>query len=123
MPSTTNAPVFLCKLEDLEKTGAYNAIISHQGERFDLMVARDESGTVRAYHNVCPHIQTPLETFPHEFLDKKDPSIIICSTHGARFRLSDGECLSGPCVGQSLTTVAVTLRQDEIFMLPGQPAA
>ncbi len=122
MPSPTSEPVFLCKLDDLEKTGAYNVIVTHQGERFDLMVARDESETVRAYHNVCPHIQTPLETFPHEFLDKSDPDIIICSTHGARFRLSDGKCLSGPCVGQSLTMVTVTLRQEEIFMLPGQPA-
>lgn len=113
-------PVFLCNVRDLQATGAHNAIVEHQGVRLDLVITADGAGIVRAYHNICPHIQTPLETFPHEFLDRSDPSLLICSTHGARFRVADGKCISGPCIGQSLSPVEVTMRQDEIFLIPVQ---
>lgn len=118
MPNPKSAPILLCKLADLQPTGAFNAILTHRDKDLDLIITMDSDGTVHGYHNVCPHIQTPLETFPHEFLDRNDPSLIVCSTHGARFRLSDGKCLSGPCLGQSLSPVTVTKRQGEIFLLP-----
>src|SRR5258705_313796 len=32
-----------------------------------------------------------------------------CSTHGARFRIADGYCVAGPCQGERLAAVAVTV--------------
>jgi nitrite reductase/ring-hydroxylating ferredoxin subunit len=62
------------------------------------------NGTLYAYENRCPHQGTPLETFPDKFLNA-DGSLLICSTHGARFRVEDGVCVSGPCLGERLTPV------------------
>lgn len=58
-------------------------------------------GVLYAYENKCPHQGTPLETFPDKFLNE-DGSLLICSTHGARFRVEDGFCISGPCKGARL---------------------
>ena len=33
---------------------------------------------------------------PDRFLSA-DGSLIVCATHGAEFRITDGECLRGPC--------------------------
>jgi nitrite reductase/ring-hydroxylating ferredoxin subunit len=36
-----------------------------------------------------------------------DGRFIVCSTHGALFRIEDGHCLDGPCVGQALERVEI----------------
>ena len=117
--------IFLCKLADLETTGAFNVLVKANGKELDLVIVRVNDGTkktdqitapVRGYKNSCPHRHTPLETFMHEVLDREDPSLLVCSTHGARFLASDGLCVSGPCIGQALTSVNLTIRQDEIFL-------
>lgn len=61
---------------------------------------------VVVYVNSCPHIGLPLDPAPHRFLDAKK-TVIVCSAHGARFRIEDGECISGPCYGESLEAVPV----------------
>jgi nitrite reductase/ring-hydroxylating ferredoxin subunit len=63
---------------------------------------------VFAYINVCPHLGTPLETFPDHFLDLGKRHL-LCSMHGARFRISDGYCVFGPCLGKSLAAVPVAV--------------
>ncbi|WP_096172160.1 Rieske 2Fe-2S domain-containing protein [Cohaesibacter sp. ES.047] len=72
---------------------------------------------VRAYHNECPHLLTPLDTFPDEFLDKENPGLLVCSTHGARFQVSDGLCIIGPCTGANLESVDVTVREGEVYLV------
>jgi nitrite reductase/ring-hydroxylating ferredoxin subunit len=67
-----------------------------------VMVRR--GGALYTYENRCPHQGTPLETFPDKFLNG-DGSLLICSTHGARFRVEDGLCVSGPCKGERLRAV------------------
>jgi nitrite reductase/ring-hydroxylating ferredoxin subunit len=37
---------------------------------------------------------------------------IVCSAHGARFRIEDGLCTSGPCHGESLEAVPVRLDEE-----------
>jgi hypothetical protein len=48
--------------------------------------------------------RTPLETFPDRFLNE-DGTLLVCSTHGARFRVEDGLCVTGPCAGKALKRV------------------
>lgn len=65
-----------------------------------LLVVRRE-GQVYAYQNRCPHRGIPLEWQPDQFLDHSN-SLIQCATHGALFLIESGECVAGPCSGQSL---------------------
>jgi nitrite reductase/ring-hydroxylating ferredoxin subunit len=81
---------------DVPEGQARGAII--QGR--EAVVVR-RGGVLFAYENRCPHQGTPLETFPDKFLNG-DGSLLICSTHGARFRVEDGYCVSGPCKGARL---------------------
>jgi nitrite reductase/ring-hydroxylating ferredoxin subunit len=68
-----------------------------------LAVRRD--GLVYAYRNRCPHRGIPLEWQPDQFLDHSQ-SLIQCATHGALFLIESGECVAGPCSGQSLQALA-----------------
>jgi nitrite reductase/ring-hydroxylating ferredoxin subunit len=65
--------------------------------------------------NSCPHIGTPLEWTPDRFLSA-DGSRIVCATHGAEFRISDGECLRGPCFGERLEPVIVSIENGTIYV-------
>jgi nitrite reductase/ring-hydroxylating ferredoxin subunit len=67
-------------------------------------------GQVYAYINRCPHRGVGLEWHPDKFLDDSQ-SLIQCATHGALFLIEDGECIAGPCAGQSLTSLPC--REDE----------
>jgi len=41
---------------------------------------------------------------------------VVCAAHGAAFELQHGVCVSGPCRGQSLLAVAVTVRDGEVVL-------
>ncbi len=75
----------------------------------------DTSGGLVAFVNDCPHARTPLDWKPGEFLDY-DKRYIHCTTHGAKFRIKDGMCVDGPCLGQPLTAVPIVVRQGRVFV-------
>lgn len=95
--------IVLCRADELGEGQARGFVVGHGALRRDLIVVR-RGGVVRAYLNSCPHQGTPLETFPDKFLNE-DGSLLVCSTHGARFRVEDGYCVSGPCAGKSLRVI------------------
>ncbi|KAG8463448.1 hypothetical protein KFE25_004959 [Diacronema lutheri] len=63
-----------------------------------------------AFVNRCPHAGTPLNYFPDAFHDRSG-EYLMCATHGALFRQSDGLCVHGPCAGDSLTPLHVELER------------
>jgi nitrite reductase/ring-hydroxylating ferredoxin subunit len=97
----------LCRVEEIADPGA-KGFPSAPGGFFALFAVR-KAGQVHVYVNSCPHIGVPLEPLPDRFLDARRQHI-LCSAHGARFRIEDGHCVSGPCVGQALEAVPVTIR-------------
>ncbi len=78
-----------------------------------LLVRRD--GQVYAYQNRCPHRGIPLEWQPDQFLDHSN-SLIQCATHGALFLIESGECVAGPCSGQSLKPLSCREDADGIWL-------
>ena len=97
--------VTLCLFDDIADPGARGFEVKGPDGDLDVIVVRLGS-EVRGYLNRCPHQGTPLETFPDRFLTR-DGSLLVCSTHGARFRLEDGLCVEGPCEGKCLAPVVV----------------
>lgn len=55
----------------------------------DIMLMREEDGTVRALRNRCPHRGVKLSEGIQEF-----PNTISCPYHGWTYRLSDGELVA-----------------------------
>ena len=96
--------IFLCLSEALREGTARG--FEHNGVRV-LAVRRE--GQVYVYRNRCPHRGVPLEWQPDQFLDPS-ASLIQCATHAALFLIETGECVAGPCAGQSLT--ALESRED-----------
>jgi len=96
---------FLCPPQAL----AQNSSLGFDIDGRKLLVVRRE-GIAYFYINRCPHRGVPLEWQPDQFLDPS-ASLIQCATHGALFLIETGECVAGPCAGQSLT--ALPGREDE----------
>jgi len=71
-----------------------------------FLVRRGES--VRGYVNRCPHAGHELNLMPNQFLTS-DGELLLCRSHGARFRIEDGFCVLGPCPGASLTAFDVEI--------------
>ncbi len=90
----------LCRLEDVPDPGARGFVFGEDSARTELFLVR-RGKLLRAYLNECPHNRLPLDTFPDRFLTA-DGQAILCSGHGARFRLEDGSCFEGPCLGRRL---------------------
>lgn len=78
-----------------------------------LLVRRD--GRAYAYRNRCPHRGIPLEWQADQFLDVSG-SLIQCATHGALFLIESGECVAGPCAGESLEALPCHERDDGIWV-------
>jgi len=104
--------VVLCRTDDVAEGEAKSFIIGEGKDRRDIVVVH-KHGRFFAYENSCPHQAMPLETFPDKFLNE-DATLFVCSTHGARFRVEDGFCISGPCEGKSLLSLPVKLENGEV---------
>ncbi|CAI9006893.1 Rieske (2Fe-2S) protein [Pseudomonas chlororaphis] len=95
---------FLCMTSDLTDASSRSFVLD--GQKL-FAVRRDQRAYV--YVNRCPHRGVALEWVPDQFLDPS-ASLIQCATHGALFLIENGECVAGPCAGQSLT--AIPCRED-----------
>ncbi len=106
---------FLCLLSDLEEMQAIELTIE---ERKLFAIRQDNQ--LYAYWNSCPHMGIPLNWMPGKFLDL-DGVFLQCSSHGALFKVDDGECVGGPCVGDHLSPVTLKRDGDQYFIAANQP--
>lgn len=98
-----------------------NDIANDSGMGFEVdglqLFAIKKRGQVFVYHNRCPHLGLPLNWLPDQFLDI-DKELIQCSSHGALFRIDNGQCVMGPCSGQYLRAIAYQEIEGEICIDP-----
>jgi nitrite reductase/ring-hydroxylating ferredoxin subunit len=112
----------LCRLEDIADGASKGfppppgGFTTGSGARWQAgLFAVRQGDSVRVYVNSCPHIGTSLDWMPDRFLSF-DGSRIVCATHGAEFRIADGECLWGPCLGERLESVVTEIRDGTIYV-------
>lgn len=72
--------------------------------------------TVVGYRNACPHYDHARMAWRKDEFLNADRSLIHCAAHGALFRIEDGVCAAGPCLGQRLTVVELACRGDQIWI-------
>ena len=106
--------VLICALERLSDPGSYGFSLELGGEIVDGFVVRRD-GECFAYRNSCPHTGAPLDWVEHQFLDL-DGELIQCAVHDARFLIDTGECILGPCPGESLQPLSITIDDGNVYL-------
>lgn len=127
-----NAPAHgtkLCELAQLELDAGKELVIGKGDSRgagngdgrgadavwpFRMFVVR-RGDRVWGYVNTCPHQHIPLNYFPDRFVSA-DKQFVLCANHGALFNFDDGQCVAGPCVGESLQQVPLTVRDGTVII-------
>lgn len=104
----------LCRLDEVPDGGTRGFPPAPGG--FTGLFALRRGERVQVWVNSCPHLGVPLDWAPDQFLGYGGTRI-VCSTHGAEFRLDDGLCLRGPCKGDRLEAVPVTV-EDGVVRVP-----
>ena len=69
--------------------------------------------SVHGYVNHCPHAGHRLNFHPDRFLTP-DGKLILCLSHGAVFDKATGRCVDGPCRGEALKPLPVTIEAGEV---------
>jgi nitrite reductase/ring-hydroxylating ferredoxin subunit len=103
----------LCALADIPDGGAHEVVTRIDGAPESLILLRRGTET-RAFFNVCPHAGRRLDWAPGRFLI--DQTHLVCSAHGASFEIPGGLCVAGPCRGQQLGEVGITVRDGDVFL-------
>ena len=104
--------VALCRADEVQEGAARGFRLGSGADQIAVMVLRS-GGVLRAFVNSCPHAGTPLDFIADRFFDR-DGRLLLCGTHGARFRPDDGVCVSGPCLGKRLAALSLTVIDDRI---------
>ncbi len=102
----------LCRLEDIPDGEARGFEGDADGDGIFVVRRGDRA---YGYVNSCPHAASPLDWIENQFMSL-DKSHILCATHGAEFRIEDGFCVHGPCRGQSLVPVPVSVRDGDVVL-------
>lgn len=68
-----------------------------------------------AYENVCRHLPLTLDYDDNRFFDSEG-KFLICQTHGAMYHPANGHCLKGPCGGESLYPIEISLAEGAVWL-------
>ena len=74
-------------------------------------------GKPYAYLNRCAHVPIELDWAEGEFFESSK-LYLMCSTHGAVYIPSSGQCAGGPCRGGRLRPIAVVERDGSLYWQP-----
>jgi nitrite reductase/ring-hydroxylating ferredoxin subunit len=111
-PECPPAGTPLCRIDELADDGCRGFSVGAGKARFELFLVR-KRGRLYGYVNECPHLGTPLELIQDRFLTR-DKERLLCTAHGAEFRIEDGYCVTGPCFGCSLRPIPLDFRDGTI---------
>ena len=109
---TINQAIHLCSIEDISDSCCKEFIWDSMGWPMSFFIIRSNHDYF-CYLNTCPHAGHPLNILPDDFLTE-DKSLILCQSHGAKFEISDGLCVSGPCSGSMLQKIPLQIANGKI---------
>ncbi|MEM8844420.1 MAG: Rieske (2Fe-2S) protein [Pseudomonadota bacterium] len=107
-------PLFkLCSIDELNEIDSRGFLISDVSPERNIFIVKNKH-QIYGYENMCPHNFSPLDWSPNQFLNF-DNSYIQCANHGALFEINSGDCIYGPCAGQSLQSIKIEVKNKVIF--------
>lgn len=101
-------------LDNIEDGGFAEVEATIDGDNESVILFRD-GASVRGWLNVCPHAGRRLDWAPGKFLKSREGHL-VCAAHGASFELQRGDCVAGPCRGDSLRAVAVSVEDGTVHV-------
>lgn len=109
-PHAPAAGTRLCALAELPEDNGLERRFGEGERAFRVVVFRAGDGA-RAYVNECPHFHVRLNFREAVFCvyDLGEGRQLMCAHHTAMFRIDDGACVDGPCVGDRLLAVDVAV--------------
>lgn len=106
--------MYLCKEDEIEELTTKQFEYQFLGEiRHGFLIK--SQGKLFAYENHCPHTGVELNWQENRFLNYDNTSI-QCATHGAQFKISDGICIWGPCLGQYLKKIPLKMNSSRVYL-------
>jgi nitrite reductase/ring-hydroxylating ferredoxin subunit len=97
----------LCALRTLPNDRAAMLSVGTGDEQTDVLLVR-QGRQVHGFVNECPHMGVKLDEKPDRVVVGRG-AFLRCSHHGALFRIADGLCVSGPCRGDRLVSLPLTI--------------
>jgi len=91
-----------------------NSTTSLQVDYLMLLLYRT-GDSIYLYENNCPHAQDTLDPLGGSVISS-DGLLLHCQRHGAEFLSHSGECVSGPCLGDTLNAIPFTLSNGDIYL-------
>jgi nitrite reductase/ring-hydroxylating ferredoxin subunit len=104
----------VARVDELQPGAVKKFWLICQQYRLDAILVNDR-GNYHAYVNRCRHMPTPLDFVRDEFLSD-DRRFLQCYTHGALYDFATGECIAGPCKGESLYRLPVQVDQGDVLV-------
>lgn len=105
----------LCNRDEIPDPGSKEFSIKTGRNTLELFVIH-KNAAFYAYKNSCPHTGASLNWQEDEFLDM-DKALIQCSVHDALFEIDSGYCIAGPCSGQSIEELTISVEDNDIFLI------
>ena len=106
--------IFICHHDSLSDPGSHGFSVDDGDQTVEGFIVKSDCSYF-AYRNSCPHTGAPLDWVEHQFL-AADESLIQCAVHDARFFIDTGECVFGPCPGESLKKLNIVVQLDGIYL-------
>ena len=104
----------LCRLSEIQDGHSRGFDPLREGR--DTMFVVRRGTRVYGYRNACPHYDFARMAWKKDEFLNGDRSRIMCAAHGALFRVEDGLCEIGPCLGAALTSVPLEVRDGAIWV-------
>lgn len=98
---------WLCRLDALPD-GASRGF-DPAGTGHDTVIVVRRGRRLHGWRNACPHMAGARMAWRKDAYLNAGRSHIVCHAHGAQFEIAIGLCTLGPCVGQRLSPVPLTL--------------
>jgi len=104
----------VCALEEIPDGGGRVFQFANEKRELRLLVLRS-GDCCYGYINRCPHFGMPLAERDSQLICEPH-HWVKCNVHYARFRLKDGFCEAGDCVGESLESVPLEVQSGDIWV-------
>lgn len=101
----------LCHVDDVAE-GQARGFGPLEGSKRKVIVLR-RNGVLHAWLDACPHYSTgtPMAWKTDAYLNG-ERTHLTCHSHNALFEMDTGECILGPCLGQSLTRIEIAVGEE-----------